>query len=54
MIQEDSVSAVNLENEALKRKKRIEAMRQLKDQQEQANQTEAGTQQQQLPRYLNQ
>nr|CAG4649866.1 EOG090X0KZ2 [Scapholeberis mucronata] len=45
--EEDAVTAANLESEALKRKKRIEAMRQLK---EQANQHGAETPQQQLPR----
>lgn len=41
--------AANLENEALKRKKRIEALRQLKEQQTKQSSTEA--QQQSLPRY---
>nr|CAH0107232.1 unnamed protein product [Daphnia galeata] len=40
--------AANLENEALKRKKRIEALRQLKEQQTKQSSTEA--QQQSLPR----
>lgn len=43
--------SANLENEALKRKKRIEALRQLKEQQEQARQSSTEAQQQQLPRY---
>lgn len=47
--EEDAVTAANLESEALKRKKRIEAMRQLK---EQANQHGTETPQQQLPRYF--
>ncbi|KAI9554184.1 hypothetical protein GHT06_019456 [Daphnia sinensis] len=42
--------AVNLENEALKRKKRIEALRQLKEQQEQTRQSSTESQQQSLPR----
>jgi hypothetical protein len=41
--------AANLENEALKRKKRIEALRQLKEQQTRQSSIEA--QQQSLPRY---
>lgn len=43
--------AANLENEALKRKKRIEALRQLKEQQEQTMQSGTESQQQSLPRY---
>lgn len=43
--------AANLENEALKRKKRIEALRQLKEQQEQTRQSSTESQQQSLPRY---
>ncbi|XP_057375144.1 coiled-coil domain-containing protein 12-like [Daphnia carinata] len=42
--------AANLENEALKRKKRIEALRQLKEQQEQTRQSSTESQQQSLPR----
>lgn len=48
---EATLSAANLENEALKRKKRIEAMRQLKEQQEQGRQLSTEAQQQPLPRY---
>lgn len=43
--------AANLENEALKRKKRIEALRQLKEQQEQSRQSNIQSEQQSLPRY---
>lgn len=47
----NEVVSANLEDEALKRKKRIEALRQLKEQQEQARQSSTEAQQQQLPRY---
>ncbi len=43
--------AANLENEALKRKKRIEALRQLKEQQEQSRRSNIQSEQQSLPRY---
>ena len=47
----EEAAAASLESEAIKRKRRIEAMRQLKEQQDQTRQSDGDAQQQQLPRY---